>query len=308
MRKILFLLLLLFSTCLLSAQKMVMPSGNASLVDLLDSIRRVQSDSLRLQLNMEFRDSLYNFVTKHIKEEIILDSVSIGNIVSDDGNVRILTWNIQQNNGENLYCGFIIHKPFSRVIPLKLKKSETNNPEDKIYRNGDWPAGICYKIIQRRLNSGINYTLLTWDGFSRRAYRKTIEALGFDENGHAVFGAKVFKVKEGFKNRIVFEYSANASFTLQYNRQKATLSGVRRSQRNVNEEMIVFDRLIPMNEELTGQRWAYVPAGNTYDAFICWEGCWTLTEDIAPRNEASPESTKKKDKKLELDLLPKNQN
>ncbi len=72
----------------------------------------------------------------------------------------------------------------------------------------------------------------------------------------------------------------------------------------VNEEMIVFDRLIPMNEELKGQRWAYVPSGNTYDAFICWEGYWTLTEDIAPRNEASPESTSKKDKKPELDLLP----
>ncbi|MBK6966445.1 MAG: hypothetical protein IPH20_21720 [Bacteroidales bacterium] len=44
--------------------------------------------------------------------------------------------------------------------------------------------------------------------------------------------------------------TSSASFTMQYNKQKATLTGVRRSQRKVNDEMIVFDRLIPMNEEL----------------------------------------------------------
>ncbi|MBK6962688.1 MAG: hypothetical protein IPH20_01825 [Bacteroidales bacterium] len=306
MRKITFLLLLLFTTCLLSAQQTATNSGNAPLIKLLDSIRKVKNDTLRLRLNNDFCDSVHKYLSKHITNGNILDTLEIGNVVSGDGNVRILSWNIQQNNGENLYCGFIVHKPLNRIIPLKLKKSETIFPEDKIYRDGDWPAGICYKIIERKLNSGINYTLLTWDGFSKRSYRKTIEALGFDDQGKAVFGAKVFKVKEGFKNRIVFEYSANASFTLQYNRQKATLSGVRRSQRNVNEEMIVFDRLIPMNEELIGQRWAYVPAGNTYDAFICWEGFWTLTEDIAPRNESAPGPPSKKDKKLELDLLPKN--
>lgn len=304
MRKNAFLLFLIILSVQLSAQEMVIKSGIETLIKLLDSTRRMKADSLRLQLNQEFTDSLYTYISTNINHGLNLDSVNISNIVSDDGNIRILTWNIQQNNGNNLYTGFIIHKALNRIIPLKLKQSEVVVPEDKLFRDGDWPAGIFYRIIQRRLNSGISYTLLAWDGFSKRTSRKTIEALSFDDNGNAVFGAKVFKTKEGFKNRIVVEYSASASFTMQYNRQKATLTGVRKSQSKVNDEMIVFDRLIPMHEELKGQRWAYVPAGNIYDAYICFEGYWTLTEDIVAKNEAAPKSSGKKEKKPELDLMP----
>lgn len=304
MRKIACLLSLIILSVQLSAQEMAIKSGKGTLIKLLDSTRRMKADSLRLQLNHEFTDRLYNYISTNIKQELNLDSVHISNVVSDDGNIRILTWNIQQNNGDNLYSGFIIHKALNRIIPLKLKGSDVVVPEDKVFRDGDWPANIFYRIIQRRLNSGINYTLLSWDGFSKRTSRKTIEALGFDDKGNAFFGAKVFKTKEGFKNRIVVEYSASASFTMQYNRQKAMLSGVRKSQSKVNDEMIVFDRLIPMHEELKGQRWAYVPAGNIYDAFICFEGFWTLTEDIVAKNEAAPKSSGKKEKNPELDLMP----
>ncbi len=304
MRKIACLLTMILLSVELPAQEMVIRTSKTTLIELLDSTRKAKTDSVRLKLNQEFTDSLFNYVSKRIKEGLNLDSVNIGNIVSDDGNVRILTWNIQQNNSDNFYSGLIIHKVLNRIIPLNFKRSEDVIPEDKIYLDGDWPAGIYYRIIQRRLNTGVNYTLLAWDGFSRRTSRKTIEALGFDDKGNAVFGAKIFKTKEGFKSRIVFEYSANASFTLQYNRQKATLTGVRKSQRNINDEMIVFDRLIPLNEELKGQRWAYVPAGNIYDAFVCFDGFWTLTEDIVAKNEAAPKSTGKKDKKPELDLFP----
>jgi hypothetical protein len=304
MRKTACLLLLIILSVQLSAQDLVKKSGKGNLIKMLDSTRRIKADSLRLLLNQEFTDSLYNYISANFKQGLNLDSVNISNIVSDDGNIRILTWNIQQNNGNNLYSGFIIHKALNRIISLKFKGSDEVVPEDKVFRDGDWPAGIFYRIIQRRLNSGINYTLLAWDGFSKRTSRKTIEALGFDDNNNAFFGAKVFKTKEGFKNRIVVEYSASASFTMQYNRQKATLTGVRKSQRNVNDEMIVFDRLVPMHEELNGQRWAYVPAGNIYDAFIFFEGFWTLTEDIVAKNEAAPKSSGKKEKKPELDLMP----
>lgn len=305
MRNILSFFLFSFCISFVSAQQVVKVADNPDILQLLDSTRKVKSDSARMLLNQAFFHKLVNFVTVHSEDEINFDSINMGNVVSADGIIRILSWNVQQNNGDNYYGGLIFHKTLKKVIPLKIKKSDLAIPDDKIFKDGDWPAGIYYRIIQRKINAVINYTVLSWDGFSRKTARKSIEVISFDNNGNVVFGAPVFKTKDGLKNRIVNEYSANASFSLNYNRQKVTLSGVRRSQRKIDDEMIVMDRLIPLNEELKDQRWAYVPAGNTYDAYLFLDGFWVLTEDIIARNEPSPKTETTKRKNMELDLLPK---
>ncbi|NTW23393.1 MAG: hypothetical protein HGA37_01735 [Lentimicrobium sp.] len=305
MRRIFSFLLFSLITSSLSAQNIIKLADNQDILQLLDSTRKVKSDSVRMELNQEFYDKLLNFVSAHSSEEINFDSINMGNVVSDDGIIRILSWNVQQNNGDNYYGGLIFHRNLKKVIPLKIKKSELTLSGDKLFKDGDWPPGIYYRIIQRKINTGINYTVLSWDGLSRKIARKSIEVISFDDKGNVVFGAPVFKTKEGLKNRVVNEYSANASFSLNYNRQKVTLSGVRRSQRKVDDEMIVMDRLIPLNEELKDQRWAYVPAGNTYDAYIFLDGFWILTEDIVARNEPTPKTETTRRKNLELDLLPK---
>lgn len=300
------LLFFLFSLVLqLPAQENKTLPVNRELIKLLDSTRKVKDDSLRIDLNRQFFEKLNEYVLSNKDKELNFDSISISNQVSDDGNIRILSWNIQQNNRENIYSGLIIRRNPEQIIPLRIMKSEPTIPEDKIFRDGDWPSGIIYRIIQRKYEGKVNYTLLIWDGFSQRTSRKSIEALSFDSQEHAVFGAPVFKTKEGVKMRIVIEYSASASFSLQYNRQKVTLSGVRRSRSKVDDEMIVFDRLMPLNEDLKGQRWAYVPVGNINDAFIYFDGFWTMTENISARNEATPQSGFKNRKPIELDLIPK---
>jgi len=297
----------LFSFCLsiVSAQNTVKLADNQDIMHLLDSTRKVKSDSARILLNQEFFNKLIDFISDHSEDEINFDSINMGNVVSEDGIIRILSWNVQLNNGDNYYGGLIFHKTLKKVIPLEIKKSELTISDDKLFRDGDWPAGIYYRIIQRKINTGTNYTVLSWDGFNRRTARKSIDVISFDNNGNVVFGSPVFKTKEGLKNRVVNEYSANASFSLNYNRQKVTLSGVRRSQRKIEDEMIVMDRLIPLNEELKDQRWAYVPAGNIYDAYIFLDGFWVFTEDIVARNEPTPKTETTKRKNMELDLFPK---
>ena len=305
MPRILLLFFLFMLVSQLPAQENKMLPVNRELIKLLDSTRKVKDDSLRIDLNRQFFEKLYTYAHSSKDKVLNFDSINISNLVSDDGNIRILSWNIQQNNRENMYCGLIIRKNPEQIIPLRIRKSEPIIPEDKIFRDGDWPSGIVYRVIQRKYNGKVSYALLIWDGFSQRTSRKSIEALNFDSQGNAVFGAPVFKTKEGVKMRIVIEYSATASFSMQYNRQKVTLSGVRRSKSKVDDEMIVFDRLMPLNEDLKGQRWAYVPVGNINDAFIFFDGFWTMTENISARNEASPQSGSKNRKPIELDLIPK---
>ncbi|MCB9023225.1 MAG: hypothetical protein H6542_01560 [Lentimicrobiaceae bacterium] len=303
MRKLILLTFLLQCIHISWAQQNSPIKTNNLLKVLLDSTRKVKDDSLRLSLNAEF----FNKLTLTLKNDsavlLIPDSLNIGKVTSDDGHVTIYCWNIQQNNGDNYYSA-IITRDNSIVTPLPTQKSFVSVLHDRIFKSGEWPSGLFYKIISKKNKGQTTYTLLSWDRFNRTTARKSIEWLSFDSNGQPVFGAPVFKSKDGISHRIVYEYSAQASFTMNYSRQKVTLSGVRRSQRNVDDNMIVVDRLISLNENLQGQNWAMVPAGNVYDAFIFLDGFWVYTENIIARNPAQEKKPQTKPNRPQQGLFP----
>lgn len=305
MRRFFALSLLLPLFTQLAAQPDLKIPAGPSLKALIDSTRKIKDDSLRLKVNNDFFQLLSKTLSDDKTDLLVSDSLNIGKITSDDGFISIYCWNIQQNNGENYYSAVIKNRKANRVIPLLTKKSTKNLTVNNVFRNGEWPGGLFYKIITRKTGGKTIYTLLCWDRFNQGASRKSIEWLAFDAQGLPVFGAPVFKSKEGISNRVIFEYAAQSSFTMNYSRQKAILEGVRRSQKNVDDEMIVVDRLIPLNSNLIGQNWAMVPAGNTYDAYIFLDGYWIFTENISARNPASVKKQPKVREKAEQGLFPK---
>lgn len=295
--------LLLYLSYTASSQNERIQQIEKSLMELLSESRSAKEDSLRLILNDQFAHLLATTLEMPIAESWPFDSLNIGKLATKDSKVRIFNWNIQQNNRNNLYSIIIQNKTKDTVIRLKTMASTKGLDENFIYRNGDWPGGLFYLLIEREDGPESLYTLLTWDGYRPDASRKTIEALSFDGNGMPVFGAPVFKTKNGIRNRVVNEYYSQSAFTQHYDRQKITLSNVRRSQKKIDDEMIVLDRLVPLNPELEGQRWAYVPAGNIYDAYVFLNGFWTFVEDIEPRNPAL-EKEKAPKKEMYYDLFP----
>ena len=307
MKTILFVGLILLFTfnglSLKALQPLQETSGNR-LRTLIDSARKEKSDSLRLEINNVFFAELTAALKEKPASDKMFDSLNTGKITSSDAKITFFNWNLQQNNGINIYFLIIKNNITNQVIPMKSLPALQEISEETIFRDGNWPGGLYYRIIYRTDLAGSFYTLLSWDGFSRTTSRKTIDALSFDQNGFPVFGASVFRTKDGLKNRVVSEYSSQASFTQSYDRQKVTLSNVRKSQRKVTDEIIVLDRLVPMNESLTGQRWAYVPAGNAYDGFIVFNNLWSFVEDIAPRNPAPSGKEKKSSKPVSYDLFP----
>lgn len=298
----LLLFLVLFNQSV-AQPEMKSVKGNP-LITLLDSTRKLKVDSLRLKINEEFLQQVTETLRKSPVDLSVFDTLNIGKIYSDDGLISIYCWNIQQNNGENYYSAVIRNNRTNLVIPLHTQKSYQNIATDKVFKNGEWPGGLFYKIITRKTGDKTIYTLLSWDRFSRNAARKSIEFLDFDSNGKPQFGALVFKTKEGLRHRVVYEYASQSSFTMNYSRQKITLTGVRRSQRNLDDYVIVLDRLIPLNENLTGQNWAMVPAGNTHDAYVFLDGFWIFTENIIARNPATDKKTQKVSEKPEQGLIP----
>lgn len=280
-------------------------ASNDELVKLLDSTRKERNDSVRLLLNDLFYQSFHQLLKSPGFNPDSIRNIRIGQVTPSDRKFIFYNWNIQQNTGQNLYCAIIYFPATGNTIQLEKKYSEQKLSEDSIYKDNDWPGALYYKAIPPQKKTENYYILFGWDRFERQTSRKTIEALSFKGDSIVTFGNEVFKTKEGRHNRVVIEYASTASITLQYSKQKLTLSGVRRSQRNINDSIIVVDRLVPLNEGLEGQRWAYVPAGNIYDGYIYFKGYWTFVEGINARNPAIKREDREKRKKPELDLLPK---
>lgn len=285
------------------AQSDSIQGAEKRLMELLKETRSAKEDSLRIVLNERFADMLTETLSLPTSHAWPFDSLNLGKLTSKNGNIRIFNWNIQQNDRSNLYSMVILNVALDKVIHLETMPSLRTLDENTIYRNGKWPGGLYYKMIERTDGPKNLYTLLSWDGFSKDANRKTIDALTFDEDGLPVFGAPIFKTKNGLRSRVISEYYARSSFTQQYDRQKIELSNARRSKRKIDDEMIVLDHLMPLNESLVGQSWAYVPAGNIYNAYIFLKNYWTFVEDIAPRNPATEKETQKK-KEVQYDLFP----
>lgn len=299
---LLVLFLLLFAGYSM-AQSDSIQGTEKKLMELLKETRAAKEDSTRIALNERFADMLAETLTLSVSRAWPFDSLKIGKLTSKTGNIRIFNWNIQQNDRSNLYSMVILNITKDTVIRLQTTPSARILDENTIYRGGKWPGGLYYKMIERKNGPKNLYTLLSWDGFSPDANRKTIDALTFDSDGMPVFGNPIFKTKNGLRSRAVSEYYGRASFTLHYDRQKIELANVRRSQRKIDDEIIVLDRLVPLNESLKGQSWAYVPAGNIYDAYVFLNNFWTFVEDISPRNPATEKEAPKK-KEIQYDLFP----
>ncbi len=297
----LILLLMIWVTCLTGlSQEINFTETESRLKLLLDSTRAEKNDSIRLALNSLFYDELYAAIQQDSNGEWPFDSLYIGKPASEDGRVQLFNWNIQQNNGRNIYFLIIHHLPSHEVFRMSPVTALEHIESDRIFTSKDWPGGLIYKIISRKEAKQPFYTLLSWDGFSRSTVRKSIDVLSFDK-GIPVFGLPVFKTMDGIQHRVVKEYSSEARFTLIYDKQSIKISNVRKSKQRITDYMIVLDKLVPLNETLVGEYWAYVPAGDTYDAFVFLNQYWTFVEDISPRNPAEP---KTKAKKVEYDLFP----
>jgi hypothetical protein len=205
--------------------------------------------------------------------------------VSDDGFVRIFTWNVPVSNGKNKYWGIIqLLYDSSEIVPLTF----INDAESAImtgkYTPLTWYGALYYKIIDVEIENKKVYTLLGWDGFTNEANRKLIDVLSMDASGNLTFGMPVFKTDQGIKSRIVFEYAEKATMLLRYDYQAINIEK-RKKIKKENTWLIVMDRLVPMDPSLKNMRKYYVPSGDTYDGYIFRNGYWILVEEIEVANK-----------------------
>ncbi len=285
--KLYSLLTLLLLTKSISAQPFYNGSAIQDSLNLLSSlVWQQKADSARVLNNNVFFRKFQSALESAQSIAFPFDSVNgITRVASEDGEIRIFTWNIPFSDGTNKYFGFIqLLRENPVLIPLV---STYSNPADfttKQLTTQEWYGALYYQLIQVKIGKKMAYTLLGWDGYTSNSNRKLIDILYIDDNGNVVLGMPVFKTEKGIRSRVVLEYAEKANMLLRYDYQTIRIEK-RKKIKKEKAWLIVMDRLVPMDPSMEGFRNYYVPAGDIYDGFIFRDGYWVLVEDIDVANK-----------------------
>ncbi len=288
----------------------ILYSEEDSLRKLAVIIQKGPDDFIRFDASRSFLAYLTELLVKDPEMNYPFDSLSsISKLASPDRHIRIFTWVIRKNDGSCDYSGLLqirTEGKICRLLPLEDHSQDIESPDKQNLTTDNWYGALYYKLIQKQYGTKTYYTLLGWDGHDALSHRKLIEVLTFQGKGKPVFGSLVFSRYPGKVKRVIFEYSARSSMTLNFSRQRYFLpvkKGSKRKMKEYEDEIIVFDRLTPMNEALTGQYQYYLPESNLQDGFYFDKGKWNFIKEVDARN-LPEEKNEKTRKSPELELFP----
>lgn len=211
-----------------------------------------------------------------------LNTVSIQ--YAADSTFRIFTWQLFVDKDDYRYFGAIqMNSPELKLFPLRDRSFEfQGNLEQAVFTPEDWFGAIYYKVYTVTEGPQPHYLLFGFDGHEYFRKRKYIDVLTFDEDGQPRFGAPVFHLPDPAggdqtvpQNRIVLEYSAEASVRCNYDEALG---------------IVIYDHLMTISGNY-GEGPTNVPDG-TYEGFELEDGRWRYIErvfneelDEAPRPE-----------------------
>ncbi len=213
-----------------------------------------------------------------------------------DSTFRIFTWQLYVDLNQYDYYGMIqTNEDKPKLIPLKDKSSNMTDLdlEYEVLSPDNWFGAVYYKIKSFDTPKGKKHLLFGYDGHQFFNKKKLIDVLTL-ENGQASFGEAIFAPADIsrtdlFKNRIMLQYSAETSVTLNYNKEL---------------EMILFDYLIPYKGPYGP---TYVPDGS-YQGYRLQNGLWVYVEKVFDQvSEQAPMPAPILNKRTKKDIFGKRQ-
>jgi hypothetical protein len=281
----------------LTAQRFqTLKQAEDSLVSVVGALNLADDDSVSMGLNRIFSACLLEALTLSGSDTYPFERLpSLAKITSPDNRFRIVHWNLPGKEGRHRYFGFV--KMFGHEPPLihslKDVSDSVPDPDTLILDNLRWFGALYYRIIPGETAEGKKiYTLLGWAGKNTQVTQKVIEILHFDDRDRPVFGFPLFRDYHGGNlTRVIFRYTASATMSLKYENRMLQSEKKWNSRKRIFEssaeerEMIVFDRLVPLDPQLSGQYQFYVPAGDLTDGFVFSEKGWKFVEGTDSRNK-----------------------
>lgn len=254
-----------------------------------DSILKANSDSSRQVYHLQFKQKLDSVIRKPQSFNYSFSLVkNLSVLSSDDRKLRIYTWMLPAYNGMSFdFFGYVQvmneHKKM-KVYELKEKKYVKNEEAEFLkLTDSTWFGALYYKLLHKNYNQKDQYILLGWQGKDIFSTKKVMDCLTVSPS-KIEFGKPVFKSSGKTKSRIVLEYNAQASVSLNY---------------NTDDDMIIQDHLSPNDPrpEAKGMFSLYGP-DLSYDGWKFKEGLWYLQQNVVVKNKRE----NKPDVKLRHDL------
>lgn len=271
-----FTIILLCSTLFINAQvvKPAIYNYEDSLKNLGTIITNDTLENNRITANYKFVKTLVRALKE--KNSFNYPFKKLGNIISiktaDDKKFRLFTWFLMHDNGTFRYYGALqIYNPNKlELIPLiDYSQNLKLNVSALELKPNEWLGAVYYDIIPV-VGKNPYYLLLGWKGESFEHSSKVIEVLSLKGN-EATFGMPVLQADAKsnlFSHRKIFSYASNASMLLRYLK---------------DEKTIVFDHLVPPNEQSKELTHLYAP-DLSYDSYRFRNGKWTYQENIKLKN------------------------
>lgn len=252
-------------------------SSEPELKTYLDDLRAASNDAEKEAKNKLFKNALERALQSPEALTYPFNSLTtVGFIDSPDGEMRIVNWNVEQDDFSHKYYCYVLHKDKRRddYIVTELKDISFGMPSQptEILSADEWYGALYYKIIPIEKGSKTMYTLLGWDYFNSMSQMRVIDVIYF--SGKTVkLGSPIFKVEKTTYKRMFYEHSKKTSMALQYEPER---------------KRIMMDHLSPESPSMAGFKSFYVP-DMSYDAFIMEGNKWVLHEDVIGTNKGSEE-------------------
>lgn len=249
-------------------------SSNVSvqLDNLFGRMLKVNDDSVRLQVN----DSIKTIIDSYTDSDSIFrhrfDNLRfLGQIISPDSLIKIVTWNLfLRKQPGRYYCYLIKQQPESqsrKVYKLHAEYDSASINREICYSKDSWYGALYYDIRPQVINGTECWVLLGINYGNPDVARKIIEILSFGKDDSLIFGLKSFLSDDNVRFREVFEYSLTATMTLRFG----------------GDDSIIFDHLVPFSPENENDRRYYGPH-YTNDAYVLENGFWKLHLNVDARN------------------------
>jgi len=257
-----------------------------SIHQLLSEIQETKDDSLAIRLHRNIEDLLATTLVLPDAFSYKFDSLkTIGDLYAPRKDFRIFNWNHSSRDGTFRYFALIVlpgkNDEPNKVIRFTETRDSIYRPEFQELDINRWLGCLYYAITPKKQGKDgrIHYALLGLDLHNQKTRKKIIEILSFDENGNLLFGAPIIEMNKWTKHRVIFEFSAQISMYLEYNKLR---------------RRIEMDHLAPPMPYLVGYYEYYEP-DQFRDALKFQRGRWKHIRDIE----------KPKDMKVKKRSLPK---
>lgn len=286
LKKICFIGLLSLCMNLWAQDEELLAVYEANIASLADEILSAPDDISKIAANQKLLDLLPEVLSVEKVHKYPFEKVQSMSILStEDNKLRIFNWTLPKSNGTYEYFAYLHYyvkeEKIWKIVGLKDHSDFIDKPEQQQLPASNWFGALYVDLISKKTDKGYIYTLIGWDGNRPTSIKKLVDVLSFDQAYNPRFGAPIFDMGQETKHRIIFEYSPTARITVSY---------------NTDEDMIIYDQLVPIDPSAEGVYEYYVPNLN-YNGIRFKDGYWKLVPNVQINN--NKEQDTKRFKKVE---------